>query len=171
MAEHSRQPPEGYRIELFAEQDAVGEGDVIDLWRRETGMPDEEARRRVHELLLVATREGRLAGVSSAYLQRVPQLGLSLWGYRALVAAGERMESIALSLALTGYDHLRDRFLSGVDRRASGVLYVVENEGLQQRFADAIWPRTDFAFIGENERGNHVRVRYFPGALAPDPPR
>jgi hypothetical protein len=165
------QPPEGYRIELFAEQDAVGELDVIDLWRRETGMPDEEAKRRIHELLLVATLEGRLAGVSSAYLQREPQLGMLLWGYRAFVAATYRMETIALSLALVGYDHLRDRFLSGVDRRASGVLYVVENEGLQQRFADAIWPRTDFIFIGENERGDHVRVRYFPGALAPDPPR
>jgi hypothetical protein len=165
------QPPEGYRIELFAEQDAVGERDVIDLWRRETGMPDEEAKRRIHELLLVATLEGRLAGVSSAYLQREPQLGMLLWGYRAFVAATYRMETIALSLALVGYDHLRDRFLSGVDRRASGVLYVVENEGLQQRFADAIWPRTGFTFIGENERGDHVRVRYFPGALAPDPPR
>ena len=167
----SPQPPEGYRIEPFAEQDTVGERDVIDLWRRETGMPDEEAKRRIHELLLVATLDGRLAGVSSAYLQLEPQLGMSLWGYRAFVAASHRMETIALSLALVGYGHLRDRFLSGVDRRASGVLYVVENEGLQQRFADAIWPRTGFTFIGENERGDHVRVRYFPGALAPDPPR
>jgi hypothetical protein len=24
-------------------------------------------------------------------------------------------------------------------------------------------------FIGENERGSHVRVHYFPGALAPEP--
>jgi hypothetical protein len=26
---------------------------------------------------------------------------------------------------------------------------------------------TDFTFIVENQRGDHVRVHYFPGALAP----
>jgi hypothetical protein len=28
---------------------------------------------------------------------------------------------------------------------------------------------TDFWYIGGNERGDHVRVHYFPGALAPAP--
>jgi hypothetical protein len=28
---------------------------------------------------------------------------------------------------------------------------------------------TDFLFIGENSRGDHVRVHYFPGVAAPDP--
>jgi hypothetical protein len=28
---------------------------------------------------------------------------------------------------------------------------------------------TDFTFIGENDRGDHVRVHYFPGAEAPGP--
>jgi hypothetical protein len=170
VAEYPRQPPEGYLIELFAEQDAVGQEDVIGLWRRETGMPDDEAGRRIHEVLMVATLDGRLAGVSSAYLQRNPQLQLPLWHFRVLVEGSHRTTMLATNLALAGHDHLRDRFVEGTDMRAPGMIFEVESEGLRRR-AHAVWPYTGFTFIGENERGDHVRVRYFPGALAPDPPR
>jgi hypothetical protein len=170
VAEYPRQPPEGYRIELFAEQDAVGERDVIDVWRRETGMPDDEAARRIHEVLMVATRDGRLAGVSSAYLQRNPQLQMPLWHFRVLVGEAHRTSKLATNLALAGHDHFRERFVEGKDMRAPGMIFVVESEVLKRR-AHAVWPYTGFTFVGENERGEHVRVRYFPGALAPDPPR
>ena len=46
-------------------------------------------------------------------------------------------------------------------------IYEVENEGLKRHFDDALSLPTDFTFIGENQRGDHVRVHYFPGALAP----
>jgi hypothetical protein len=38
---------------------------------------------------------------------------------------------------------------------------------LKRHFDDALWLPTDFTFIGENQRGDYVRVHYFPGALAP----
>jgi hypothetical protein len=44
-------------------------------------------------------------------------------------------------------------------------IYEVENEGLKRHFDDAL--PTDFTFLGENQRGDHVRVHYLPGALAP----
>jgi hypothetical protein len=64
---------------------------------------------------------------------------------------------------------MEEQFVSGRDTRAGGLLYEVENEGLKQYFDDALWLPTDFLFLGENEHGAHVRVHYFPGALAPEP--
>ena len=80
------------------------------------------------------------------------------------------MSNVAVMLALIGRDDLQERFVTRQDERGSGLLYEVENEGLKRHFPDALWLPTDFTFIGENERGDHVRVRYFPGALAPEPP-
>ena len=36
-------------------------------------------------------------------------------------------------------------------------------------FNQAKWMPTEFTFIGENAKGDHVRVHYFPGARAPLP--
>ena len=84
------------------------------------GLSGVEARRRLSEVLLVATTDSRgLVGVSSAYVQHNPQLRMDLWYYRAFVARAHRKSNVASR------------------------------------------------FIGENQRGDHVRVRYFPGALAP----
>lgn len=161
----------GYRIELFAEQDDVSEDDVIALWSREGVVPPAEARRRVLEVLLVGVHEADgLVGVASAYLQRNPQLDMHLWHYRAFVAAAHRMGNVAVQLALQGRDLLQERYVSGEDTRGAGVVYEVENEGLKTYFNQALWFPTLLWFIGENAAGAHVRVRYFPGAKAPDPP-
>ena len=163
---------EGYRIDPFGEQDAVSEQSVIDLWAREGVVSPHEAKRRASEVLLVATEAGgEPVGVSSAYLQRNQQLRMDLWHYRAFVADAHRKSNVAQVLARTGRDHLQHRFVTGRDVRAPGILYEVENEGLKRHSNGALWPRLDFIFIGENPRGDHVRVHYFPGALAPEPPR
>jgi hypothetical protein len=59
--------------------------------------------------------------------------------------------------------------VSGADTRAAGIVFEVQNEGLKL-INDATWLPTDFTFIGESRRGDHVRVHYFPGAVAPEPP-
>ena len=160
---------EGYRIEVFDEQDAVGQEDVFALWQREDAIDRDEAERRIHEVHLVATDEqGEIAGVTSAYLKRNDQLRMDLWYYRAFVPGAHRMSNVAVNLAVTGRALLEQRFVSGEDPRGAGIIYEVEHEGLKRHFDDAIWYPADVAFIGENERGDHVRVRYFPGALVPE---
>jgi hypothetical protein len=160
-----------YRIEPLGGSDAVGPEDVLALWEREGAVPEAEARRRVHEVHLVAIdRDDGAVGISSAYLQRHPALRMDLWYYRAYVARAHRNSSLAGRLALSGRDHLEQRFVSGEDTRAAGIVYEVENEGLKSFFNRALWLPTGFTFIGENERGDHVRVHYFPGARVPLPP-
>lgn len=160
----------GYRVEPFDAQDLVAPDDVIALWTAEGVLPDAEARRRVDEVMLVATDdEGRLAGVTTRYLQHNAQLRMDLWYIRAFTSQAHRGSSIAVSLAVLGREHLEQRYVSGRDTRAAGMIYEVENEGLKKFFPNAVWKPADVIFIGENERGAHVRVHYFQGALAPEP--
>ncbi len=162
--------PGRYRIVPIAEAGASAADDVLALWAREGAVPEPEARRRVHEVHLVALEESEgLVGVSSAFLKRNAQLRLDLWYYRAFVARAHRQSRLAVQLALRGRDLLESRFVSGEDTRAPGMIYEVENPGLKRYFNKALWLPTDFTFIGENERGDHVRVHYFPDAQAPMP--
>lgn len=158
----------GYRVELFAEQDAVGEQAVIDLWTREGAIAPDEARRRVREVLQIATDgDGEPVGVSTAFLLHSVRLGVVLWHYRFFVAEAHRLSDIGVTMALAGRDHLESLFASGRDRRGAGLLYEIENEDLKRYRNDAHMQPTGVTFIGENTRGDHLRVRWFPGALAP----
>jgi hypothetical protein len=167
----------GYRLALFAEQDAVTTEDVVAMWISEAEVDEEEARRRIAELLIVVTGpDGQLAAVSTAYVHRNNQLRCDVWHVRVFVSAGHRMSHLAIALAVATRDHFAQRFISGQDRRGIGVLFEVQNEVLKRRgvgkgsgAALGRWRRTDFFFIGENARGDHIRIHYFPGALAPEP--
>jgi hypothetical protein len=160
-----------YRTTPFAEQDMVGAGAVIELWAREGAMAEDEARRRIDEVLVIATRgDSELVGVATTYLEHNAQLDMDMWYFRAFVAAEHRASGVGISLALVARDDLEKRFVSGQDTRAGGIVYEVENPGLKQYMDFGNWGAVDFMFIGENERGDHVRVHYFPGAIAPGPP-
>jgi hypothetical protein len=160
-----------YRLAPWDEAAAEIPGDrVTEFWLREAAIPEEEARRRVEEVhLLALDADDSIAGVSSAYLKRVGQLRMEMWHYRAFVGKDHRMSSLAVNLAVHGREVLEERFVTGRDTRAPGIVYEVENEGLKKYFNLALWLPTDFTFIGENQRGDHVRVHWFPGAEVPGP--
>jgi hypothetical protein len=170
MADARRWISGDYRIELFAAQQEISGEDVVAMWTLERALTREEAERRVSELLLVAIdARGALAGVATAYLERNQQLRATLWHYRTFVPAAHRKSNVAATMAVAARDHLSERFVTGEDRRAIGVLFTVESPILQQHVPQAIWPQTGFVFVGEDARGAHVRVHWFPGALAPEP--
>jgi hypothetical protein len=159
-----------YRIEPLGKASGVSTDDVLRLWSHEQAVPETEARRRVHEVQLVAIeRDDGVVGVSSLYLQRNAQLRMDLWYYRTFVAGAHRMSSLAAQLIFRNRDLMDERFVSGEDRRASGMVFELEHEGMKRHFNKALWLPADFTFIGENERGDHVRVHYFPGARVPLP--
>jgi hypothetical protein len=163
---------DGYRIKQFAQQDDVGADDVLAFWEREGVLDADEARRRINEVHLVGIHEhDGVVGVSSTYLRRDPQLDMEFWYYRAYVDDAHRGSNVAVNLAVTGRDVLTEQFVSGRDTRGKGLIYEVEHEGLKRYFSFAFWIPTGLSFIGVNAKGDHVRVRYFPGVHAPGPPR
>jgi hypothetical protein len=161
---------ERYRIERLDEIDEVTPDDVLALWAREGAVPEAEASRRVHEVMMVAIdKDDSLAGISSVYLQRNAQLGMDLWHFRTFVGTPHRGSNLSLQLLWTSRDHLEERFVAGEDTRGPGVIIELEHEGLKGWFNRAYWWPSKVSFIGENERGDHVRVYFFPGATAPPP--
>jgi hypothetical protein len=156
-----------FRVVPFTDS-GLTPGDILALWARETAIPEVEAQKRVHEVQLVAVkRDEGLVGVSTAYIERNPRLRMDLWNYRTFVAASQRHSNLAGRLALAVRDHLEQRFIGGHDTRAAGMAFEIENEGLKTYFNRALWLPLNFNFIGENQRGDHIRVHYFPGARVP----
>jgi len=161
--------PDGYRVELLAGHERVGFDEVIGFWTQEGAMPATEAGRRVHEALFVGIGPGgELTGVSTAFLQRSRQLRTTFWYLRMFVAADHRKGNLAFRLLLACRDHLRERHESGADRQAAGAMVEVQHRGLRGHLVDATW-RSDFTFVGQNAGGDHMRVHWFPGAVAPLP--
>ena len=160
--------PEGFRAYPFAEAGGVDEQDVVDFWVREGAMPEPVARERVGEVAVVVLDDAqRLVAVSTVYLRRHPRLGMDLWHLRGFVAGEHRRSALGYVLLYGVKDHLEERFLSGADTRAAGIIGEVENEILKKVKNEAVWPTSRFTFIGETERGDHLRVYYFPGARVP----
>src|SRR6476620_2451538 len=136
---------EGYRVERFDRQDSVGEEDILQLWRRSGAVPETEAKRRLPEVLLVATTgDGELVGLSSIRVKRVEHLAMDLWNYRVFVAEEHRQSNVMVTLAVRGRDLLQERFVSGEDPRAGGILYEIENHSLLKHFPEAVQPAIEF---------------------------
>ena len=150
---------------------APGPSDVVRLWTREGALSEAKARERVGDVVLAAIdREDGVVGVSTAWLQDNPHLGMRLWNYRTFVARAHRQGDIAFLLLHATRDELSARFTSGSDSRASGMIMEVQNEVLKRTRDQGVWATSRFAFVGEDERGAHHRVFYFPGAEAPATP-
>lgn len=161
---------ERYRIEILEEADDVGPEDVLAFWEREDAMSAEDARWRVHEVQLVAIeRDEGVVGASTVFLNDVPFMRMELWHHRGYVAREHRLSSIGLLMGLNGRDLLKQRFVEGEDIRAGGLLWEVENEKLRKDFPQALWMPMEMLFVAENQRGDHVRIHWFPGAKAPPP--
>lgn len=160
-----------YRIERFSETDQVDESDVIGFWSSEAvPLSPAQAEERAREVLFVALHESDgLVGLCTTYLDNCAQLRMPLWHYRTFIGDAHREADLAYHLLHHSRDYLRRQFSSGADSRAAGMLIEVENPLIKKFRNEAVWPTSRFAFIGENERGDHRRVYYFPGARVPLP--
>lgn len=170
MSAWDRELEAGYSIDLFSGS-AFGEEDVIEMWTAEGALPADAARERATEVTMIAAAEGeRLpAGVCTTYVAHYERLRVDLWSYRTFVAAGHRESDLARHLLYRTIDHLSERFTSGEDTRAPGMLMVVQSPLLKRHQNRAIWRQTRFHYIGDSPRGDHVRVHWFPGATVPGP--
>jgi hypothetical protein len=171
MADADRQLDPRHRIELLADSGSVGPEEVVTLWTSAGALSLEEARRRVAEVLFVAVDEtDGLVGVSTVRPMAIPQLRMDLWYYRTFVARGHRAGNLAWLLMFSSRDHLAELHASGEDTRGAGLFMAVQNEGLKRTRDSAIWPASGFTFVGEDTKGAHLRVLWFPGTEAPGPP-
>lgn len=165
---HDRTLPERYELVRLADGGPDLARGVVSLWTGQARMELEEAERRLSEVQFVAVEQGgTVAGLSTAYLDRHPQLGMELWHYRTFVHPDHRQSSLAFLLIHTTLERLEAAFASGEDTSAPGMVFLLQNRLLKESRNEAVWPTTGFVFVGENARGDHTYVRYFDGALVP----
>jgi len=161
--------PPGYSVELLGDS-RFGEEDAIAFWVGEGILAPEEARRRAAEILYVGIHEeAGLVGISTAYVEVMPRLGLPLWNQRGYVTPSHRQSNLGMFFAIWGIARLRELYESGEDTRGAGVVQVLQNEGLMRYFNKGWEPPTDMVFIGVTAEGDHVRIHPFPDAEVPLP--
>jgi hypothetical protein len=160
---------ERYRVEPYT-GDAQTRNAILELWAREGVVRQTEAQRRVDEALnVVVDRDEGVIALSTAYVQPSTQLKMDLWFFRTFVSTAHRNTHVATQLTMHNRDLLERRFTSGEDTRAGAVCFELQNQGMRKYLNTAIWQPVDFIFVGDSERGDPVRVHYFPGARVPLP--
>ncbi len=161
---------ERYTLLPFAEAD-VGEQDIVDMWEREGVVDRRDGADRAREAICVGIdRDDGLVAVTTAYLDHSTQLRTQMWHLRGFVAAAHRRSSVGVHLLRATRLVMEGNFVAGEDRRAPGIMFELENEGVKGTRIEAVWrddrisEGIEWTFIGENAKGDHLRVHYFAGA-------
>jgi len=146
--------------------DPVLAGEIATFWLEQKALVDRrQAIDRAQQVVFIARGEdGNIVGVSTAYKQFNPQIEHYFYYMRAFVHPDYRDGDIGriFTRAIVAFFELQ--YVSGADRDVIGVFMEIENHFFRHFRRDAILQEAGFVYIGKNERGAHLRVRYFEGA-------
>lgn len=158
-----------YTLRPFEPEDAPS---VLAMWAAHPGaVPDDVAPNRVDEAVVVATDEhGEVVGVITAFVKRAEWLQLDLLALRAFVARDHRRSNVYIHLGQAVRKELNDRYVSGADRRAVGILTEMEHEA-RAMMPTAVAIGSGISFVAVRPDGALVRAEYFDDAVLPDRPR
>lgn len=151
--------------DVWEKIDSTLEQELISFWLDNKALPSREnALLRVPQVAVIARdADGQLVGVSTAYEQYNTQLESHFYYVRAFVVESARRSSVALDLLKHVKSLFEARYAAGNSPRCIGLYMEVENKLLQKHRNEAVWPRTQFVYIGKNAKGDHMRVYYFDG--------
>ena len=140
--------------------------EIIRFWLSEKVLSEQQARQRVKQVFFLARDPGKnIIGINTVYKQYNNQLENYFYYYRTYVTPRARKLQIVSEMLLQTKDYLESNFVDEVDTEAIGMMLEVENEEIKKRLNQAIWPVSNFVYIGKNQRGDHLRVYYFKNAL------
>jgi hypothetical protein len=126
--------------------------EIINLWVENKAIPLEEAQRRTKEVACVGrNQEGQLVGVSSVYLQEIPNYGGVYYIYRQFTRLSDRrliLSQRLLRKTLTSLGELKTN--------TKGVILVTENIKLLRRSGFRIFERSGMQHVGKNELGQDI---------------
>ncbi len=156
-----------YRLEnIWENKTPQVKEEIIDFWISEEALTEQLAHERVNQVLLVARNvDNSIIGINSVYRQHNKQLDNDFYYYRTFIAQRARGSQIVVEMLLETRDYFEIRYIDKRETEAIGILLEVENDDLKMRLNQAIWPGSNFVYIGKNKRGDHVRIYYFKNAL------
>lgn len=143
--------------------------DIETLWRSEHVLNDEKKiEERLIQVVMTArdSTSGRLAGVSTAEVRRVPALNNHhLYEFRCFIGTAYRVAGLDVKLSRMTFDFLES--ISNIDEyKPIGIFSILENEKLKLEpvWRRAVWPEIEMYLVGFTNSGNPIRVHYFKDA-------
>lgn len=151
---------------VWQQVDPLLAGEIATFWLEQKALADRRlAIERAQQVVFIARgEEGNIAGVSTAYKQLNPQIEHHFYYMRAFVHPDYRDGDIGRIFTRAIVALFELQYVSGADKEVIGVFMEIENRFFQHFRRDAILQEAGFVYIGKNERGAHLRVRYFEGA-------
>lgn len=153
-----------YRV-VWQQTTAELADELVEFWQRHGAISQErEARRRAAQVVAIARAEdGRPAGVCTAMIRDLPDLGKPVYYYRTFVAPPYRNGLVVRRLLAIAVRTLEDFSRRHPDRAADGVYLELENPSFSRHLRQAVWPRKglEFVYFGRTPRGLERRILWF----------
>lgn len=151
---------------LWEADSATYAEEVKSFWERHNLLdtsinPDERAKQVVFK---VTSEQDGIAGLSTAFKVRIPQIKHYFFAVRCVLSPDARIPGLLSKLLVETRDFLESLYLKGVEKECIGITTLVENEDLKKHRREAVWPASEMAFVGKSPKGHHIRVYYFKGA-------
>ncbi|HZP66448.1 MAG TPA: hypothetical protein VFB32_09060 [Rudaea sp.] len=165
-----KQPPFRF-VAHWKRESAEDEAAVLAFWQRESALAgDAQANARLREIVVDArTPQGEVAGVCTAVPMNLPRLGQPVYYYRCFIGSAWRKTRLVFNMMLSAFEVL-EAYARANDFPCIGVVLELENSRFGDSLRTALWPHTQFVYIGKSRRGLDLRVRYFRGAKLKTPP-
>lgn len=142
------------------------EEEIIQFWLKSGALHNyQQAQERLKQVIFIArNNDNDIVGISTAYKQYNQPLENYFYYMRAFIHPNYRQSGIARSFALGIIEFFETRFLQKIESDVIGIFLETENQAIKANRKEAIMEKTGFVYIGKNEKGDHLRVRYFKGA-------
>jgi hypothetical protein len=142
--------------------DSARSEEILAFWSARRALSDEEAQRRLPEVVCVLRAGGAMVGVSSVYAANLSLIGeRRFWIYRSLVEPAVADRSLAMIAAT--FDALEREFEIAPGAPIGLCLLLADPEE-RRRQPEAAWPEPPMIYAGYLADGRQVRIAYFEDA-------
>lgn len=140
--------------------------EILDLWTKSAGLTDEQAKKRLTELILyVRDGSGQIIGVATAGKTYFQQIQNYVYAYRCFIEPEARVPALDTQMIVRTKDFLQKKSEQETENRCVGILTIVQNEVIKQNWKQAIWLGADMIYVGNTPEGHHIRIGYFKNAM------
>ena len=136
--------------------------DAIALWAREGLLPDGvDPAERARELVVAVYRQGELAALSTAALDRIDFLRARFAILRSATATAFRRARAQYAVSAASREALRDWSLAHPEEKLAGTISFVERGQWGEAERRPVWPRPGMELAGYDQHGRQIRVHWF----------
>lgn len=138
--------------------------ELTSFWIDHRQLKEDRARDRAAQAVLIARDKDKIVGVSTVRKVLSRKIGRHFYLFRCFIAPDYRMVGLDVRLTVGTREYLESEMPNDPEPKALGILAVIENPDLMEKWKWAIWPGSNLTYIGDTPEGKHVRIAYFKGA-------